>query len=561
MQKIKPYIPYIIFGLCAMFLILRAFFGFCSSDEPFYLSTTKRLFDGDLIFAEEWFPTQLSSLIILPLYALFVTVTGGTDGIILFFRIVYILTVFVISCASYRILNKRNGSAAAFCCAFFMLNFVHLNIATLSYYTMSFEFFIFSMLLLMPKKRSLYILSGFIFALSVLSLPSLAIAYAVAFITVFCLSFKFRFLREGLIYTTFGIGAALILFLIYLYASGNSIGNLFEFLPYVLSDDEHQTSLVAPFKKFFTSISDVYGKVFYLSFVLAFLGLLSNRFKKLVPYIFAADCLLFIWYGSLSLGHTGYMNTALALFAGPLFFMCAGKDLFSFISLFIGGLIFSMTYSYSSNGELYVLSIGHGIACVASILFIFDFIRCTGDDPSAGIVKKLIPPVLIFIISLFLLHTAVLRFINVYRDAPLTGLTVCLTEGPAAGLYTTDEHSKVYTSVLSDIKKYSKDEGYVLFSKLLPWGYLACDMRCAAPSTWRNMINSKRLEEFYSLYPDRKPDTVFVLDADVGSYDTCGDIEADPVPNENEWGGILGMSLESEEYKRIPCDHLTVYMR
>ncbi|MBO6113064.1 MAG: hypothetical protein J6P45_08465, partial [Lachnospiraceae bacterium] len=244
MQKIKPYIPYIIFGLCAMFLILRAFFGFCSSDEPFYLSTTKRLFDGDLIFAEEWFPTQLSSLIILPLYALFVTVTGGTDGIILFFRIVYILTVFVISCASYRILNKRNGSAAAFCCAFFMLNFVHLNIATLSYYTMSFEFFIFSMLLLMPKKRSLYILSGFIFALSVLSLPSLAIAYAVAFITVFCLSFKFRFLREGLIYTTFGIGAALILFLIYLYASGNSIGNLFEFLPYVLSDDEHQTSLV-----------------------------------------------------------------------------------------------------------------------------------------------------------------------------------------------------------------------------------------------------------------------------------------------------------------------------
>ncbi len=540
----------IILILSSAALIIRAFFGFCSSDEPFYLSTTKRLFEGDLIFVHDWFPTQLSSLILLPFYAGFVTFTGGTEGVILFFRILYALVTLGIAAASYFIVSKRYSLFTAFSCAFFMLFYVHLNIATLSYYAMCFEFYVFSMLLLTLEKKPFYILSGFVFSLAVLSLPSLAVPFSLAFAVLFFVSFKQKDVRQGLIFTMTGIIAALILFLIYLFASGNSISGLIEYLPYVLSDDEHITSLVAPFKKFFTSISDVYGKVFYLSFVLAFFGLLTNRFKKLLPFVFVSDCILFFYYLILSLGHTGFINTAFALFAGPLFFMCVKKDWFSFVSLFLGGLFVSMTYSYSSNGELYVLSIGHGIACVGAILFTDGFIKENG--------KLTGYTVRAFIITV-LIQTAVLRFINVYRDAPLRELNVRISEGPAAGLYTTASHEEIYSSVLEDIRRSDKKDGYVLFSKLLPWGYLACDMRVSAPSTWRNMINSERLEEFYRLFPDRKPDVIFVLDADVGSYDTCGDVEADAAPNKNEWGGYLADYIGSGRFKKEQGKHLTVY--
>ncbi len=552
MKKTSSYLPYIMFFVCAVLLFVRAFFGFCSSDEPFYLSTTKRLFDGDLIFAHDWFPTQLSSLILLPFYALFVTVTGSTTGIILYFRLLYVLFTLILSILSYRILSVRNGRPAAFSCSFLMLFYAHLNIATLSYYTLLFEFFVFSMILFTVKKKSCYILGGFIFALSVLSLPSLVVCYVLFFITLFIASLKNKDYKDLLLYSLIGTASALIAFIIYLYVSGNSIGKLVEFLPYVLSDDEHQTSLVAPFKKFFLSISDVYGKIFYLNFLLALLGLISNRYKKLKPYIFTTDLILFVYYAILSFGHTGYINTALALFAAPLFFMCNKKDWYSFVSLFLGGLMVSMTYSYSSNGELYVLSIGHGVSCIASILFISDFAKENG---------RLMKYFLAAAISFFLIQTALLRFINVYRDAPLNRLNKRIESGPAAGLYTTKEHHEIYMSVYEDIVKYSGSGSTVLFSKLLPWGYLSCDQSCAAPTTWRNMINSKRLEEYYELYPERNPDLIFMVNAYVGSYDSCGDIIADPVPNENEFGGYLADQIRSGKYREIVSRDCTIYLR
>ncbi|MBR5375742.1 MAG: hypothetical protein IK139_00515, partial [Lachnospiraceae bacterium] len=425
MKKKRAYIPYIILAVCAVCLIIRSFFGFCSSDEPFYFSTTKRLFEGDLIFVHEWFPTQLSSLVLLPFYALFVTLTGGTAGIILYFRILYILITLAISVISFRIIKTRTGSAAGLCAALFMLFYAHLNIATLSYYTMSFEFFVFAMLLLSVPKKTVQAAGGFILALSVLALPSLVIGVVMLWLSLLIFSLKNKDLRQTLIFSVLGMGIALLLFIIYLYATGNSIENLIRYLPYVLSDDEHQTSVVAPFKKFFTAITDVYGKLWFTSFVLSAAGLLSNKFRKLIPFVFAADCLLFIYCAVLSFGHTGYINTALALFAAPLFFMCEKKDIYAFVSLFLGGLIVSMTYSYSSNGELYVLSIGHGIACVAGIIFLFDFMKENG---------RLVRPVLIMAISFFLLQTALLRFINVYRDAPLQRLDTRITAGPAFGL-------------------------------------------------------------------------------------------------------------------------------
>ena len=54
---------------------------------------------------------------------------------------------------------------------------------------------------------------------------------------------------------------------------------------------------------------------------------------------------------------------------------------------------------------------------------------------------------------------------------------------------------------------------------------------------------------------------VLVLDEHFGSYLTCGDVESDPVPNENEIGGYLLEYVSSNDYEilTVPCG--TLYKR
>lgn len=550
MNRIKTKLPYLILILCAAALSIRAFYGFCWSDETFYISTTKRLFEGDLIFVDEWFPTQLSSVILLPFYALFYCIAGSTAGIILYFRLLYVILSLVIACISYYIIKNEYSNAAAISTALFMLLFAHLNIATMSYYTLSFQFFILAMLLLLRRSRIAYTAAGFIFALAVLCLPSLAVGYFAAMLFLVICSIYNKKIRTPLLWSFTGICAAAVIFLAWLYISGNSLQNIFRYLPYILSDEEHQTSLVAPFKKFFTSVSDVYGYSVYLIAPMSVAALFSGKLPRLRNIIFAADAVLFIYFMVISSGHTGYANTALALIALPLFCMNKKKAFLPFFSLYIGGLIFSMTYSYSSNGELYVMTIGHGIACVAAILFIDEFIR-----ENTGLVKT----AAITVLAAFLLQTCLLRFINIYRDAPLSRLTCSIAEGPASGLYTTEEHAGQYRAVLADIRANAAGSEKIFFSKLLPWGYLVTDAECAAPTTWRTKISSSRLEMYYSEHPDMIPDTVLIMNSNIGSYDSCGDIEADPSPNENELKGWFMDYMDSHGYVRTVTDQMVIY--
>jgi hypothetical protein len=156
--------------------------------------------------------------------------------------------------------------------------------------------------------------------------------------------------------------------------------------------------------------------------------------------------------------------------------------------------------------------------------------------------------------------TIVLRFTNVYRDAPVPKLTELITEGPAKGLYTTPGHKESYNAVLSDIREYCSGEGCVFFTKLLPWGYLSAGMKAGALTTWRTPLSSERLMQYYELHPDRIPDIVFVMDPDTGSYESCGDVAADPEPNANPFEGpVADMLLRN--YTPHRARSCTIYMR
>lgn len=623
--------PYILLAVSFIFLLVKSMFGFCLSDEPFYIATAARFYKGDSIFFHEWFPTQLSSLLLTPLYSMYVAIFKGTDGILLFFRILFVIFEFMSSIVVYRIIRKHHGMFFGIIISMLTQWYVHLNIATLSYYTMTMHFFLLAMLLLydvyktnwdildlyadtandnsievtLPKEKSKLrlMLAGFLFALSVLCLPTLCVSYFLVVVSGFVLHLCGEFFVnnkfiKNLInkmdflyvfeYTLVGILIPAIVFFIYM-LTHVSIKNFINSIPYVLSDDEHITSFRYPIKKLYLAIDESFegiSRVAYLfifiSVVIFFVMLLRNYIKNETitakinnilrlakPIILVIDVVLFFIYFSRCVGHTGYIFTAIMLFSIPLFMITEKKNWLLFVFFYISGFFYTITYSYSSNGMLYVLAMGHFFCALAGIIMSYDLINEL-DVPEISVnnrgAKEIFSVLITVLFISSLLITMCHRTFNIYRDDKLSNLTSKITEGPAKGLYTSEAHHKDYDEILNTVENYcmsSSGEGYnnLLVSKLMPVCYLISDLNVAAPSVWRNPMNSERLMEYYKFTENKYPDVVFVLNPEYGSYETCGDVEKDPSPNENDNEGLMYDYLNNNGFKeiKVPCG--TVYQR
>ncbi len=179
--QIKRILPYLILVTAAILMLNLSKRSFCFSDECFYFSTANRFLQGDRLFVHDWFPTQMVSLIIMPFQKLYVSVTGSNDGVILYFRVLYVLFSFFVSLCIFKLLRPQKGDICALACALWNLFYVHLNIATVSYYTVSMGCFLLAMVLTyshsLTGRKIHIILSGLSMALAVLSLPTLAIAW------------------------------------------------------------------------------------------------------------------------------------------------------------------------------------------------------------------------------------------------------------------------------------------------------------------------------------------------------------------------------------------------
>ena len=102
--------------VCAAVMVRSAFVGL-EIDEEYALSLGFRLVSGDRLFYSMWEPHQLSSLPSAALLAAFMAVTGGTTGVLLFFRLVVLVCKAAMSYAFYREFRRDLGGCwRRWCC-------------------------------------------------------------------------------------------------------------------------------------------------------------------------------------------------------------------------------------------------------------------------------------------------------------------------------------------------------------------------------------------------------------------------------------------------------------
>lgn len=577
--------------ICFCLLLWRSFKGFCWSDEAFYVSTTDRFYRGAVPLYDEWFRTQLSSLVMLPFYAAYVLIAGSNAGIILYFRILYLLLSATAAVISYRILSKNYPKYVAGCASLFVMIYAHLNNATFSYYMLSFVFLFTALMLIydfnsLGKKGEL-VGAGVLIALSVLCMPAFSVGYAIIVLLVMGLIAlcKIRFVsehlskeydpagaRKALGYTLIGIVVPALIFAIYI-AARAGIADLVKTLPYALVDNEHVNTFGYYIRKPHRSLKEVFGTYTYASYALIAASFVFARFLKksmLGHVVVIVDTVLFLVMSFVSLGHTGYIQVAFFMFMIPVYFVSQKRNPKLFWLTVIPSVVVAVIYCFTSSDFLYVMAIGAALSTGTGVCVLYDFYtgNVKGNDKLSRVYACGLTIVCLFTLTV----TLVLRIRNVYRDAPLANLTEPVTKGVAKGLYTTKDHLRMYFDVLDVIEEYCMDTGKfevisgnpagnVLFSKILPWGYAESGLSCGYPTTWRaTAYDSTQLEKYYSIHTTNVPDVIIVLNDEYGSYDAAGDVDDDHNPNLDEmsdyWKDYIiqnGMSQIEVKCGKVYC--------
>ncbi len=125
--------------LFSLFIILgvRAFYGFDSTDESFYIASVNRLYLGDMLLRDEWHYGTLFTVLLLPVHWLYRTIVGNTDGIILFYRLLYVIVSYIVSIYMYQILKRYYSQIVACIGAVLYFLYTKQSIASFSYNTLS----------------------------------------------------------------------------------------------------------------------------------------------------------------------------------------------------------------------------------------------------------------------------------------------------------------------------------------------------------------------------------------------------------------------------------------
>ena len=362
--------PYIILTIIAFLLCLRCFYSFCWSDESFYLSLVHRFWLGDRPIIDEWSGIQFYSLVLLPIYGFYMKIIGNNEGIYLFFRLLIVISNYFLSIYIYKSLKGSTHEIPALIGALIYLLYTRANILGASYYSVALLFFTWTVFLLFNYNRNetnniRMFTIGCTMAVTVLSLPYLAVVYILTIGFVVCLS-PFQRYRKCLLVTIMGTGFCAIIYLGFL-STRISLSELTMFIPYLFEDVEHQSmNPVLSIVVWFGRIVNRYKYTIAISIIsILYLCLKKIQHKtiewKSTKIIIIINLMLTVVNILFSYNVIGCSNIAIAIFSIICFLGVESNDMISkkiFKEVYFPGVVFSIIFHMASNTGLDAITIG-----------------------------------------------------------------------------------------------------------------------------------------------------------------------------------------------------------
>lgn len=505
-----------VLGLAALaLLIAKCRYGFAYYDESFYLATARRFWNGDAPVAQEWNLAQFFALFTAPLVGLVETLAGGTRGILLTFRYLYVAVQTAAAVFVYLRLRALAPVGAALASIAFLL-FAPYNISALSYNSLGILFLTLAGILLATMERHKIlqtVLAGVFFAAAVLCCPFLTLGYLVLVGLWAC----HRKLATGWFAPfTAGVGGLAVVFLTVVFTRTGPILFLKGLKTMLQSTDRSSESFGAGVL-FCTPGAPV---LFALLAVLALVCWRDTSRRRHGAWYLAASCGVALGF-QLSFWLTNpYLNFfmfSINLCAPFAVFTCGQQtDRRLLRWLWAPGMVYAFAISLASNQKFYAISSASTVATVASVVLLARaFASLRGEKDAAA---RLALGAVALVLAVQLVSEAVVRWYTVFWQEEPARLTVLLTDGPEAGLYTDEELAAEYNALLADVAPLGElqSDQQVLFVSRHSWLYLTTPAQVGGFSTWMQLNDGIRektkdqLSLYYDRMPEKQPDAVYV---------------------------------------------------
>ena len=579
--KWKNTVPYLILAAVGICLLYRARFGFIWSDESYYFEEAYRFLQGDAPVVDDWYTSQLYSVLLIPYMYLWKCIAGiGFSYLFLFSRYLYVIIQFIAAVICYRILRKRSCKAALIAAVLFML-FCRGNIATLSYYSICTVCLFIALLILFRVNESekgtipVMIFSGALSGIAIICNPYLMALYVVMVLFLIFMKKRISLSISGREAIALLMGTVIILMSFATFIlSRASFSELLDNIKYIMSDSSYYSSGIV--SKLFSGFLYTAHRFIYTIGISTVSGLflLFNCIKKrrlsdsLLAVCFCVNTVILIVdiiYPQRSVYTVGSHMAALAIWGWQIFFVNEKKDWDLFLFIYLPGCISALLMSASSDTHFSAMTQGYMIAAVASVIFGFEL----AIDKKQSITVR----GALLVLSMLLVVISALsdRILYVYRDGQLNELNVEIRSGPGAGIITTAECTKRYNAVSDTMNELGGLEGNIYILNFCPWGYLYSDMRCSTYTSWR--ISPETEDDlgnkYYIEHPDKYPDVVVRLSPDYMEYDenTVGDLQKQDHLQTAEsiveaWNNTdLIRELEQGDYRKVKRECGTIYIR
>lgn len=524
----------ILFILVGIFLFWKCRYGYVNMDEAFYLTVPYRLFQGDALFLDEWAPSQMSGFITYPFVATFIKFTGGTTGIYLYIRYLYVVCKLLITAYMYHTLKKVDYCGGAFTAIVFMV-FADYGMHVLSYNSLAIGGLIMCLLLLWDCEKNINIkciLAGISLSVAVLAMPSLALLYILYGIAVLisCIMKRKKLKNIPVILTgrvfaflSLGIGLMLICFFGFVFTR-ISLEQLIESIPNLMSDPEHVAKKAGEIIRGYLARIAVgnhrnwYTFIIYSLFTGVFLWVLITFRKRrdqkehqyMVVILLTLILLAAYYLTNEYINHTIFVMNVPAVFFP--FISRSRKVLDVFHFLYLPGMVYTFLEYLVSNTGFSGISGASCVATMGSALMLVMVGRefSTVQNSSMRKINQIITNILIIMFSVILLYQ---RYNYVFWERPVSEQTQFLVKGPQAGLIVSENWEKEYLAEMEDLDIIlGRTDGKYFLNLHDESLYLATDMRYAIYSAHPFGIRKDRdiLFRYYEIHPDKVPDAAYL---------------------------------------------------
>lgn len=500
-------------------------------DESNYIATAFRFYKGDAILADDWSPWQLSGFVILPFIYLYMLVGGTTEGIVLYFRILYVLFKLTVTLyAVYRLRKAGEHGRYVYLGTAFFFCFTPFNIDSLSYNTISMAMVLLIGIILLTESRkgADYFLCGLFLAFAVLSSPFFVLCYLLwgASCGVYCMVMRGKEKRiSALTGKNFGmvtLGAASLAAVFLIFAlSRAGIREMAVNLPYIVKEPDHDmtegnaaVNLLAKVWLVVKIFLREYIFVTLLNGIYIITIVILKRRKKEAFLMPGAVLCLILSCAWIILRQTTFMQNAFFI---PFVWFAAEEVLIgkkikaSELLSLTAALIYAVCMAMGTNTGMFATS---ATFCVIAVLSVVIMGRRLGEIPTeeaaAGGTKKT-ECLLCGGIALLLCCTFVMRLLIVWLDVFRFDEFSCyISRGPLKGTFAQEAVYEKYENILNvmDMAEYG-EEDILLCGTPTPTAYLYGNMQFGTIGTYFFSMDYERLEEYYELHPQKFPTVVY----------------------------------------------------